>query len=163
MSGYVSFVVKGSVPEAFDAARAHGIEWTPFEGWTPRVAFVHAVMEHEVTLCASNTGENQARLAAWYHETSERPPFPAGTLLVYSVHPEEYEFKGEPDWLVLSIEDRGPGEFYRWRVKGENASATERYGAEFSWDVPDVTDRRYAAHPRADLATRLALTVAKGF
>jgi hypothetical protein len=54
----------------------------------------------------------------------------------------------EPDWLLLEIKDKGPGEYYRYVVKLANMSATPT-GDIRHWSVRDLNDPRYAPHPSA--------------
>jgi hypothetical protein len=59
------------------------------------------------------------------------------------------------DWKLSRIEDRGPGEYYRFRVTGENLNWPEGHRERpFTWDVPDIDDARYD--------TTDAVRVAKG-
>jgi hypothetical protein len=51
-----------------------------------------------------------------------------------------------PDWQVLTVEDKGPGEFYRYVTTGINHNYKPgEYGREFSWSVPQLSWRYYMA------------------
>lgn len=42
-----------------------------------------------------------------------------------------------PDWIVDTIEDRGPGEYYRFRVTGRNLNfAPDHPDHRFEWRIP---------------------------
>ena len=48
------------------------------------------------------------------------------------------------DWVVTSIEDRGPGTYYRYQVTGINLNHPEGHpDREFSWSVPSIDKDRY--------------------
>lgn len=42
-------------------------------------------------------------------------------------------------WLIDEVTDHGPGQWYRYGVRGRNAETGER----FSWAVPSLDDERY--------------------
>ena len=66
----------------------------------------------------------------------------------------------EPDWLLLEIKDKGPGEYYRYSVKLANMSATPTGDIQY-WSLHDMNDPRYAPHPSAPPEVTVALTKAR--
>ena len=55
------------------------------------------------------------------------------------------------DWWVLDVQDRGKASCYRYRVTGECHGHGPEYvqNCEFIWEVRDIDDERYIAHPDA--------------
>lgn len=46
------------------------------------------------------------------------------------------------DWLVSKLEDRGPGEYYRYKVEGVNLNHPPcSMDRRFSWRVPSLCER----------------------
>lgn len=57
-------------------------------------------------------------------------------------------------WKVKRIIDKGPGEYYRFHVSGENGF--NEIDKDFRWGVPDLDDERYCLADDADDVTRQA-------
>ena len=48
------------------------------------------------------------------------------------------------DWRLIAIVDRGPGQYYRFQVRGENLNFAEDHpDRHFSWSVRDIDNPRY--------------------
>lgn len=62
-------------------------------------------------------------------------------------------------WIIKQIIDKGPGEFYRYHVSGENASC--EMPTEFHWNVPSLDDDRYCVHSDADKSVRRIFDAAR--
>lgn len=76
--------------------------------------------------------------------------------------PNIVEAPAGPDWLVIKIEDRGPGTYYRFAVLGENLNYREGTRDRFfNWSVRDIQDPRFAPHPDATPEMKLAIEAAK--
>lgn len=43
-----------------------------------------------------------------------------------------------PDWRVTYFEDKGPREYYRYRVRGENLNCIGEPDYLYSWSIPEV-------------------------
>lgn len=65
-----------------------------------------------------------------------------------------------PDWLLTSIRDRGPGEYYRYRVELINTARGDG-GFWCAWDVRDLNDPRYGVHHTADARVSAQLAAAR--
>lgn len=65
----------------------------------------------------------------------------------------------QPDWLLLSVEDRGAGYVYRYRITLMNHACNPP--EKKSWEVPSLTDRRYGVHPDAPPVVAQALEAAR--
>jgi hypothetical protein len=55
-------------------------------------------------------------------------------------------------WKIKRILDRGPKEYYRYHVSGENLSS--EIPTDFHWSVPDLRDYRYFLADDADERSR---------
>lgn len=62
-------------------------------------------------------------------------------------------------WKVKHILDKGPGEYYRFHVSGENGFS--EINAGFHWSVPDLDDGRYYLADDADDSTKQAFERAR--
>lgn len=48
------------------------------------------------------------------------------------------------DWKLTRIVDRGPSEYYRFHIEGENLNYPPGYvDRRFAWSVRDIDDPRY--------------------
>jgi hypothetical protein len=51
------------------------------------------------------------------------------------------------DWLVSSLTDRGPGQMYRYHVRGENLNLPPCHpDRRFSWSIPAMCERYDLSH-----------------
>lgn len=62
-------------------------------------------------------------------------------------------------WKILEMTDKGRGEMYRYHVGGENTEAVPP--ESFRWNVRDIRDERYEAHPDASPEMKTMVQKAK--
>lgn len=74
----ISVIIKGPALNAIVAAMDHDIELTD----------LRQVKGFGDLIVGYTTVDNHTKLIKWYGETVETPPFPHGTLMLFSVHPE---------------------------------------------------------------------------
>ena len=62
-------------------------------------------------------------------------------------------------WKVKRILDKGPGEYYRFHVSGENLS--REIPTDFHWSVPDLDDAAFFLADDVEESTRQAFARAR--